>query len=220
MNYCVSLKNKIIKKRIDHIVYTVSNLETTVLEFEKKLGVQAIFGGYHKTQGTKNALINLSDECYLELLASDPTNTKIKPPRWMGVDLLTKDQITRFALKSNTLEKDSHILQQYNPNMGVQSAGSRNAPDGSLLTWELTMPLATPEVEIIPFMIDWSKSDMHPTNYLPDMRCTLKALHVTHPKPEKLQELYKRLACEIEINKAEEVSLKMIIDSPNGPIEL
>ena len=125
-----------IKKTIDHIVYTVSDLDRATIEFEKMTGVRPIFGGYHPSQGTKNALINLDNGAYLELLAKDDSNTNVKPPRWMGVDFLTKDQITRFALKSNTLKKDARFLQKFDAQMGQISGGSRSTTSGSLLQWE------------------------------------------------------------------------------------
>ncbi len=95
------------KKRIDHIVFTVFNLESAIDRIEMQLGARPLFGGFHKTQGTKNALLDLGDQCYLELLAADNTNADILPPRWMGVDALTEEKITRWAIKSNNLESDS-----------------------------------------------------------------------------------------------------------------
>ncbi|WP_255452731.1 VOC family protein [Aquimarina sp. RZ0] len=202
------------------MVYAVSDLDSAVQEFEKKLGIQPIFGGYHTTQGTKNSLINLGNECYLELLAVDSRNAKAKPPRWMGVDVLTKDRITRFALKSNRLEADKELLKTYNPQMGIVAKGSRDITGESRLAWELTMPLATPEVDTIPFLIDWSSSQQHPSLYLPDMKCSLIKLYATHPNPEEIKVVYDSLNCQVPIKKHKEISLKMILGTPKGVIEL
>ena len=68
-------------RQIDHIVYTVLNLDTAIADFDRKLGVRPIFGGYHTVFGTKNALINLDNGIYLELLAADETNTDVQVPR-------------------------------------------------------------------------------------------------------------------------------------------
>ncbi len=208
------------KRTIDHIVYAVSNLEDAMNTFEEKLGVRPAFGGYHKTKGTKNALLNLSNGCYLELLAVDESNTEILPPRWMGVDVLTKNQITRWALKSETLEGDSSILQQYNSEMGAIVGGARNTADGALLKWEMILPLAKPEVEIVPFMVDWSQSETHPTAVLEDVGCSLVELYGKHPEPEIFDELFKNLEFELKVERGEEVELKMRIKSPMGTIEL
>ncbi|WP_232517425.1 VOC family protein [Aquimarina aggregata] len=202
------------------MVYAVHNLEETVLEFEKKLGVRPIFGGYHRSQGTKNALINLNNESYLELLSVDHTNTIISSPRWMGVDVLSKNQITRIALKSNTLENDQAVLKKHDATMGKISGGSRNTTNGSVLQWRLIMPLSTPEVELAPFMIDWSKSQAHPSTSLPDMGCTLIELYATHPRPEQIRHLYETLDFKIEIKESQKISLNMVLNTPNGNITL
>ncbi|UZO82661.1 VOC family protein [Aquimarina sp. ERC-38] len=189
-------------------------------EFEEKIGVRPIFGGYHKTQGTKNALVNLDNGCYLEIIAIDDTNADVNPPRWMGVDMLSKDQITRFAIKSNSLQKDADILNKWNDRMGTIARGSRNTAEGTFLQWELLMPLATPEVELIPFMIDWSKSEIHPSEFLPNMGCQLIELYGTHPDPRKFDELFKDLNYDFRIKKATEVAIKLVLQTPNGKVEL
>ena len=64
-------------RQIDHIVYTVPNLEKAMDWFTEISGIQPAFGGYHTTQGTKNAVVNLGNSCYLELLAADNENKNI-----------------------------------------------------------------------------------------------------------------------------------------------
>lgn len=198
----------------------MADLDEAIIAFEKKIGVRPIFGGYHKTYGTKNALINLDKNMYLELIAADDDNIEIRPPRWMGVDLLRTNQITRWALKSNVLERDSSMLKNYHPEMGKIQVGSRNAADGSLLRWQLNMPLPSPEVELVPFILDWSATDKHPSELLPDMGCKLVKLYGTHPNPEKFTTIFKDLQCDFQINKNDTIALKLILDSPKGLIEI
>lgn len=207
-------------RQIDHIVYTVLDLDTAIADFEKKLGVRPVFGGYHTTFGTKNALINLDNGIYLELLATDETNTDVQAPRWMGVDFLTKNQITRWALKSENLETDSECLKKYNPEMGSIRGGSRNTAKGSVLQWELIMPLPAPEIEIAPFMVDWSKSETHPHNELPNSNCELVELWATHPNPDLFSETFQALEFDFRIDQSEEISLKLRLNSLKGIIEI
>ncbi len=205
---------------IDHIVYTVFDLDEAMTWFEQKLGVRPIFGGYHESFGTKNALINLNDGMYLELLAADPQNTEVTTPRWMGVDLLRKNQITRWAIKSKDLQVTSPILKKYNAAMGKIQEGSRNLTDGNRLKWQLTVPLAAPEIEHVPFAIDWSTSDKHPTEMLPPMNCHLVNFYGTHSANEKINDVLQELQCDFQIKKGAESSLKLVIDCPNGIIEI
>lgn len=207
-------------RQIDHFVYTVFDLGTAINDFEKQLGVRPIFSGYHNTFGTKNALINLDNGIYLELLAADETNIAIQSPRWMGVDLLTKNQITRWALKSDNLEKDSAPLKKYNSEMGSIQGGSRNTASGSLLQWELIMPLPAPEVELVPFMVDWSNSETHPHNELSNMNCELVELYATHPNPALFSEVFETLGFNFKIDRSEEISIKLRLNCPKGTIEI
>ncbi|MBU2948734.1 VOC family protein [Zobellia uliginosa] len=211
---------KTTNRLLDHIVYTVQDLEAATLTLEKKLGVKAVFGGYHPTQGTKNALINLDNGTYLELLAADDLNMNILTPRWMGIDILTKDQITRWALKSEQLEKDAEIVKQYLPEMGNITGGSRNTANGSLLKWQLILPLAKPEVELMPFMVDWSQTETHPHDALPHMDCKLIELYGTHPDPDLLRVTFKNLGINLRIESNKNISLKAIIQCPNGVVEI
>lgn len=205
---------------IDHIVYAVFDLDKSIANFEQILGVRPIFGGYHKTFGTKNALIKLDKGVYLELLAADNANMDVKKPRWMGVDVLKEDQITRWAIKSNGLENDSLALKTYDPMMGQIAKGSRNTTNGSLLQWALTMPLPHPEVELVPFMLDWGQSKTHPHEALPEMGCELVELYGTHPKPELYTGIFGTLGLSLRIEKASDIRLKMILKSPKGRIAL
>ncbi len=210
------------KRAIDHLVYAVSNLEEAVLELEEVLGVKAVLGGHHPTQGTKNALIKLQGSYYLELLATDDTNTLIAPPRWMGVDMLTKNQITRWSLRADhSLATDSTLVRAYDNAMGTVARGSRKTTDGSLLKWELVLPLPSPEVEVVPFMIDWSTSEKHPSQMLPETGCELLKFYATHPNPEPYEQLFEQLGIrDFVIKKDKDVRLKAIIKSPKGLIEL
>ncbi|WP_394749048.1 VOC family protein [Spongiimicrobium salis] len=208
------------QRQLDHIVYSVFDLDKAIEDFEALLGVRPIFSGHHSSFGTKNALINLTDGAYLELLAIDTANTAVLPPRWMGIDLLSKPCISRWALKTTAIEKDSRILQRHDEKMGQLVGGSRNTEKGKLLQWDLTLPLAAPEVELVPFSIDWSKSETHPTQELPDMGCKLIKITATHPYPETYTSIFEQLDYHLTIEKAATVQLKMTLESPLGIIEL
>lgn len=206
-------------RKIDHIVYCVHNLEEAIVDLENKLGVKATIGGAHLTQGTKNALINLGDQCYLEILAIDQTNTDIKAPRWMGIDLLQSAKVTRWALKTQDITQDSKALQQYNSDMGQVTGGSRKMTNGKTLAWQIAMPLPSPEVDIIPFITDWSESEAHPTDSM-DHECKLLELRLNHPIPTEVQNLFDQMFIDFKINKSTNATIKAIIQCPNGIVQL
>jgi len=210
---------KIGNRKIDHLVYAVPDLEQAMDWFEEKSGIRPIFGGYHTTQGTKNALVNLGDGCYLEFIAIDIENTKIQPPRWMGVDLIKQPIMTRWAIKSTQMELDRPVLQAFHPKMGQISGGQRQTTSGELLKWQLTMPLPSPAVEVIPFAIDWQYSETHPTKSL-QQKCSLLDLEIGHPNVEILKEVLQKLELNITISKKRAPEIIAKIQTPNGVIEL
>lgn len=204
---------------IDHIVYAVPDLEKAIIDFEKLTGIRPTFGGYHTTRGTKNAVVNLGNTCYLELIAIDEENKEVSAPRWMGVDFIEKAQMVRFALKSDDLKKDSAILQKYNPQMGEINGGQRQMSNGKMLTWEMILPLAAPAVDIVPFMTDWRKSEVHPTDSMAK-ECEFIAFKFTHPNPEMILEVLNELGMTAEVLKGEKIKIKAIVNSPKGIVEI
>lgn len=206
-------------RKIDHLVYAVLDLEFEMDRIGRQLGIHPVFGGYHRTQGTKNALLNLGDGCYLEILAKDDSNTTISEPRWMGIDLIKKARITRWALKSNDIEKDSNILSSHYPNMGTTYQGSRLTTTGETLAWKMILPLSTPEIELIPFMVDWSQSSFHPTEKL-QRGCSLKSITFASNDADKKKEYFDELGIQYRITKSTAVTITAIIEGPKGSILL
>jgi len=204
--------------KIDHIVLAVPDLEEGILWIEKKLGVRPIYGGQHQSEGTHNALLSLGRGCYLELLAIDFSNKKVNAPRWMGIDLINEPIITRWAIKSENLEKEIRFLKNVNSLLGNHKTGSRAKTDGSILKWQLSIPLPEPKVEVTPFLLDWGDS-VHPTASL-ESNCELISLNLYHPEPSEFQEVMKNLNLDFEIKKGMASKISIIIQSPKGVIEL
>ncbi len=167
-----------------------------------------------KLKAQKNALLNLSNGAYLELLAADEENKVILPPRWMGIDLIDCSRITRWALKSQNLESDSTHLQSHNPALGKIQGGQRKTQDGSLLKWQLIMPTATPMMDVLPFMVDWQESSHHPTDRLSDI-CPLLEVKIAHPQPEIIQAIFEQLELQLEVKKGIE-RIEIVLEGRNG----
>lgn len=202
---------------VDHLVYAVPNLEKAIADLEKLMGVAPVMGGRHRSQGTHNALVHLGNQTYLEIIAADPENDTFSGERWMGLDLITTPKITRWAVRSNDLNRDRAYLKTVDPRLGDLKGGKRKKPDGTELKWKATVTLPDPEVEILPFVIDWKGSD-HPTNSLPQ-HCRLIKLEGMHPTPWMVETAVNSLNVDMKIGVAEP-SIKATIETPNGMITL
>lgn len=206
-------------RTIDHLVYAVPNLEDAMESIGQQLGIHPVFGGHHETKGTKNALLNLGNGCYLEILSVDESNTSIDPPRWMGVDLIKSARMTRWALKSSTIQKDSETLRRYFPEMGSISKGTRKTSDGDTLSWQMILPLASPEVELIPFMVDWSQSSFHPTEKL-EPGCMLTEISFHATLPNKQTKVFADLDISNSIIAHDKEQIVVTIEGPKGTLIL
>ncbi|MEM6318132.1 MAG: VOC family protein [Bacteroidota bacterium] len=204
-------------RAIDHIVLGVPNLEEGVHWLKNLTGVTATFGGYHTTKGTKNALVNIGHQCYLEILATDVENRHIEAPRWMGVDLIQSPTVTRWSLKSTDLAKDSKILNAYQSYLGTIEGGQRKTTNGQVLAWEMIVPLAKPAVDILPFMTDWQQSDSHPTDSLP-VQGELVSLNLAHPTPDTLQPVFDKLNVDLVIERAAVPTIHLVLETAKGRV--
>lgn len=205
-------------RRIDHIVYAVPDLLKATKTLEQNLGVDISPGGKHLDKGTHNTVLNLGNEIYLELIAADPNNQNVNAPRWMGVDLVDEPRVTRWSIKTNDLDGDIQIMNKYDSKLAQQFSGSRKKADGTMLNWGMALPLATPLIEIAPFITDW-KDTIHPTQSMP-LQCKLVSISFSHPEPDRVRSLYMGLGIERHIEQGPNPIITLEIDSPNGLVKL
>lgn len=206
---------KIGNRKIDHLVYCVRDLKEAIAQFENEFGISPAIGGRHIHKGTHNAIVNLGNNSYLEILAIDHSNESVKGDRWMGIDLLEESKMTRWALKSIDLKSDVKAIQKINPDLCEISQGQRITPDGKTLKWSMSLPLSKPEVEIIPFFVDWSQSDVYPTDNL-SQTCELINVEFSHPKPKEIIDCYEELDFGLDVLENDVVNFKASFIGPKG----
>ena len=177
---------------IDHIVWAVSDIDEGIALFKEKTGVAPIFGGYHTTQGTKNALVKIGRTSYFELLAPDP-DSPIQSNRWMGIDLIQGPRITRWAFNTVHIEDQASTLKRYDDNLGQLSIGQRKTTIDDLIKWKMTVPYHSPLIDLAPFFIDWSESEIHPTDQLPDEGLSIESIELSCPAPSRINTLLESL---------------------------
>lgn len=204
--------------RVDHLILGVPDLETGIIQVERLTGVRAEAGGSHPGRGTRNALMSLGDACYFEIIAPDPAQSVFDFP----IDLreLNAPRLVNWAV-SGDVEVSAENLRQASEGMIGPRDGSRMRPDGRELQWKtlhVERRLGSSEVEPVPFMIEWARGTVHPSDDSP-VGCTLKRLEIFHPDPQQLDTILNALCIEIPV-RAGATRLRAVLDTPKGSITI
>lgn len=179
---------------IDHLVYAVPSLPAAVTDVEERFGVRAQAGGRHIGLGTRNALLALGDQTYLEIIAADPGQPEPAKPRPFGVDNISHGRLAAWALACDDID------------------GQRTTPIGTVLRWRLTVKQMAGG--LAPFLISWGDTE-HPARSAP-RGLTLEAFHIEHPDPPSLAPLLTALGADVEIKPTAGAALVARLSGPNG----
>lgn len=211
-------KEQALLSRIDHLVYATPDLDRGVEQIERLLGVRAVPGGQHPGWGTRNALIGLGDETYLEIIGPDPDQPKPDRPRRFGIDELRAPRLVTWAAKGTDLEAIVENAKSHGIELGQVQSGSRRRPDGVLLSWRLTVSPEPGAGGIVPFFIDWGETP-HPAASLPK-GCVLVALRAEHPNANRVQAGLSALGLNLRVDAGGTPALIAKISTAQGDVEL
>jgi hypothetical protein len=172
---------------LDHLVVAAATLPQGVAHVENLLGVKMSPGGQHMFMGTHNAVLRLGIDCYLEVIAIDPSLPAPPRPRWFGMD--DEAQKASIAQTPRLIHwvagtEDIRAAQATAPDiLGPVVAASRGP-----LNWKITIPNsgALPAGGAYPTMIQWPTKD-HIAGKMEDRGCSLVELKVAHPKADEFR---------------------------------
>ena len=147
-------------ENLDHILLGCSDLENGVAFIESLSGYRAALGGSHPGRGTRNALLKMGSELYLEIIAPDPQQKELG---WYSEIIeLSEPLLVGYAVRQSNLEAYAASLRAKGiPCIGPTS-GSRSRPDGQLLRWQ-TLSYRDDKNGLLPFFIDWDPQSPHPS---------------------------------------------------------
>jgi len=203
---------------IDHLIYAGSSLDRGMDEIERLLGVRPVPGGRHPLYGTHNALLSLGPATYLEVIARDPGLPV--PERGALIDI-PSDQDSRlvtWVLRSDSIEQAAATARDAGIELGPVERGSRTAPDGSELSWQLTDPYAMPADGAIPFLIDWGTT-IHPAGVAP-RGGELVELRIEHPEADGIRHALSLFGADVEVVRGDKARLSAKIQTDSGPVVL
>ena len=204
---------------LDHIVYGTHDLDEAVDALETLLGVRPSAGGQHVGLGTHNALLDLNNDTYLEVIAPDPSQPNPARPRSFALDQLVRPRLINWAAKATGLEARVAAAKAAGFDAGPVNDMSRAKPDGSLLEWRLSQRPQGPGGEgLVPFLIDWGDA-AHPARTAAH-GCSLVGWRGEHPDPPTIQNWLAALGIELAVTSADAPALVASIETPNGLVEL
>lgn len=203
---------------VDHLIYAAPHLDAGVERLENILGVRAIPGGRHPGYGTRNALLALGPEMYLEVLAPDPDGPEPARPRLFGIDRLDAPRLAAWVAKESDLEGRVEAADRRGVKLGEILLGSRERPDGSVLAWRLTDPHVVLGDGIVPFLIDWGPTESPARAAAKG--CTLLGLRAEHPDPARIRAMLLALGVELEVESGRAPALIARIGTARGEVEL
>lgn len=205
-------------KRFDHLLYATPDLDATVADLGARFGIRPEFGGRHPGRGTRNALLSLGPDRYLEILGPDPEQPPPAHPRWMGLDGLPAARLATWVARSDDLERDLEHARLAGEELGPPAAGSRRRADGVELSWRMAGADAPRMGGVIPFLIDWNGSP-HPGASTPG-GCRLLEFHAEHPDAARARVVLEALGLEIPVLEGAAPRLVARLETPRGEVTL
>ncbi len=167
-----------LEARVDHLVYATPDLDATVAEVESAWGIKPAAGGSHDGLGTRNHLLSLGEETYLELVGPDPSQPEPGMPRPFGIDELDSPRLVTWAARVPDIDLWVEWARGRGFDPGDPVEMQRTTPTGEVLRWRLTFP--TSGDGVTPFLIEWP-GITPAASATPG--CMLMALDLTHDNP-------------------------------------
>lgn len=206
---------------LDHLLLGCSDLDQGIAFVENQTGIRPATGGVHPGRGTRNALLSLGPQHYLEVIAPDPQQHDIQP---VGVDLvnmlkqLASPQLVDWAIHTSNIEAVAERLRKVSIAFQGPRPGSRARPDGRMLHWK-TLNLDEDRNGLLPFFIEWGADSLHPSEDAP-VGCRLESFAVAGPDPGKLSSEFRRLGIEVQVEQAKSAHLRARIVGQGGKMVL
>ena len=198
---------------LDHIILLIADLEGFKSRFEIDTGVTLTIGGAHPGLGTANLLAAVGDGVYLEFIGPNP---ELDEPRGFGARLVSyrEPQIAGFAARTNDMAATIAAARAAGLETVGPAAGSRETPDGTLLSWTGLYLLGHEYGDQVPFYIDWGATAHPSTTSARGLR--LLSLRAIHPEPEALARLYRHLGIPVTVVAGAVPGFELRIATPRG----
>jgi hypothetical protein len=172
---------------IDHIVIGARTLAEGAAFIEAHLGVAPKPGGQHQGIGTHNMLLGLGPDCYLEVIAADPSQPTPAHPRPFDLDDPGLAMMLEAGPRLIAWVARTQALEAVVARLGTSHAGEIKPWSRGTLAWRMAMPPQRQDMQnLIPSLIQWDDGKGAAPR-LEDSGCRLLALEAEHPDPGVLR---------------------------------
>ena len=218
----VTRRTRAASAELDHLVVGAATLAAGIAFVERMTGVAPIPGGKHVTMGTHNALMQLNDRAYLEVIAIDPDGTKPPHPRWFDLDdvalqgeLAERPRLIAWVARTPDIDGASTACDMaLGPIRSFERGGYR---------WRLTVPDdgRRPAKGVVPALIQWDVP-AHPTDRLPPTNVALAELAASLPDPTPARTALVALGLSerMRVSYDRETRLAAMLRTPRGAVTL
>lgn len=196
-------------EKIDHVILAVNDLDKGVAQFKSMTGIEPVYGGVHPNSFTHNALVSLSGNTYLEIIAPRPDAQNV-PEEFKKYDSLTP---WGWAINTKNIEDTKERMKAYGFVSSENQPGSRSKPDGTLLSWTT---FVLQDQRDFPFFIEWGKGVVHPSTTSPK-GCVLRGLSISSTNEKSFVKLNSALNLGLRLSEGE-FKMKLVIETPKGEV--
>jgi len=199
---------------IDHIILLVPDLPAYTTEFEQVSGVKPKYGGMQPNAKVANALVDLGNGAYLEILGPSPGDEA--GPMTERLRALPEPTVAWFALQSHDLDDHVKRLEA----AGLEHSGvirtNWESSDRGMIDYSAVATVNHGWGDQMPFYIDWRETP-HPSVTSPG-GVTLSEFTVYHPDAENLGTLYGQLGINVEVKPNETAGYDLVLETPKGEL--
>ncbi len=208
---------------LDHLIFASTDLEVGTARIAELTGSTAVAGGRHPGIGTHNGLLTFDTTTYFEIIAIDPTQDAPDRPRPFGLDDGAEPRLAGWAIHpadGERIEDLVALLVGAGHDPGPVLDMSRAKPDGTELSWRLTIGDPTDTPAATPFAIDWGDSPS-PATSLPSMG-ELVEFRVQHPDAaaRAVAEAVAAAVDQTVVVGDGPPKLTAVVDTPGGRVEI
>jgi hypothetical protein len=203
---------------LDHIILGCSDLDRGIAFVETRTGIRAAFGGVHPGRGTRNALMSLGGQRYLEIMAPDPAQPNVTNPLAPQLKTLIDPRLVMWAAHPGDLALFAQKLREANIAFEGPTPGSRKRSDGIVLHWR-TLVLKDNASGMLPFFIEWSADSVHPSADSPK-GCSLVRFKASSPNRDALEKRVALLGLDLAVISEARAPIRATVAGPRGNLDL